>query len=735
MTDLSTLSLKEQCEEIWKATLAAEEEDRRARLVPPKIRIWTGDWNLVDTLDTEYSASFTWLDNEVGPGLTEIPLDDPLAKWIWQVAPRVARGEKLHVFITVDKDGARWSGRLHDHTVEKREDGTWVLVVRWLHDMSTLEHYLVWCNSFLPAFVQFPRVFFLAGPSIWGLKTALFLQIMRENATSNFALPDDPQDQSSAPATMMSNWPVAIKPTTFMDDLNAGTIWSVPNSRFKRWVDMAKDILEDAQLSIQVRRFIAGEDEQPIEGQTLRNGCLVVDIVDKSGYYTDTSNGGDPFLGLRRTFAQFAEDFVDAFEEDVVSPTVPDSYMVPGLRLTDKTCPYVIYLEGEETGIESSKFTFTPSTARQIVAGGHSFPFVNELISAAIQCVSGDTVIDGPDGGERIDVLAKRGGPFRIWSVTPSGERVAATAQFAFKKGRAELFRYTLANGCALTATARHRWLTRDGWTYAGDAPIGTEVASADLASRESVNEQPSEDIPDEAWIGVEDGNAVSYSRLISVESVGVRDFYDMRVPGWVNYSAERIFSHNTAGDLLAAAIVIPPIGGALDAVAQIFYWDTIAAWASIESTSRKTNGGWAAPFEVLASGSDRAYTLEMLLSIRKSLHETRSWFSHEINIRDGAPWFIGDNGKGHFFIGDRIGAQVIGTQVVGNGPTVLYVDDHTIYVDRVRELTLAWDRESPPEWVPVIGEKEKNKDRGQRALAQIAELGSLVQQLAVHGR
>lgn len=575
MTDVSTLTLEQQCELIWQTTLAAEEEDRRARLVPPLMRIWNGDLGLVGTLDSEYSASFTWLDNEVGPGQVDIPLDDPIAKWIYQVSPRIARGEKLHVFITVDKDGARWSGRLHDQVVEKREDGTWVLVVRFLHDMSALEHYLAWCNPFLPAFVQFPRVFFLAGPSIWALKTALFVNLMRENFTNNFALPDDPQNQSGAPATMMSNWPVVIKPTTFAQDMAAGTIWSVPNSRFKRWVDMAKDILEDAELSIQVRRFIAADDEQPIAGQTLRNGALVVDIVDKSGYYTETSNGGDPFLGLRRTFAQFAEDFVDVLEEDVVSPGIPASYSVPGLRLTDKTCPYVIYLEGEETGIESSKFIFTPSTAKQVVAGGHSFPFVNELISAAIQ----------------------------------------------------------------------------------------------------------------------------------------------------------------TAGDLLAAAIVVPPIGGAVDAVAQVFYWDTIAAWANVESAGRASKGGWAQPFEVLASGSDRAYTLEMLLSMRKALHDTRSWFSHEINIRDGAPWFIGDNGKGHFFIGDRIGAQVIGTQVVGNGPTVLYVDDHTIFVDRVRELTLAWDRESPAEWVPVIGEKEKNKDRGQRALAMVAELGSLVQQLAVHGR
>ncbi|WP_157978677.1 MULTISPECIES: Gp37-like protein [Nocardia] len=566
MTDLSTLSLEEQCREIWNVTLAAEEADRRARLEPPVMRIWTADWNLQGVLNSEYVANFQWIDNDAGTGLTEIPLDDDLAKWIWQVRQRIDAGEKRHVYITVEKDGAQWSGRIFDHGVEKREDGTRVLSVRWINDFDLLRKYLVWCNPFLPDFVQAPHAFFVPGPSIWSLKTCLFLNVMREQE-SFYELDDDPMDQGSVG---MSNWSVVVKPTTFLDDLNAGTIWSVPNSRFKYWTDMSKDILEDAQLSIQIRRFIEGEDEQPIAGETLRNGALVVDIVDKSGYYTDTSNGGDPFTGLARTFAQFAEDFIDEVIEDVVDPAAPDSYKVPGQRLTDKTCPYVVYLEGEETGIESGKFTATPNSAIQVVAGGHSMPFVNELISAAIQ----------------------------------------------------------------------------------------------------------------------------------------------------------------TAGDLLAAAVVIPPIGGAVDAVAQIFYWDSLFAWMHARSAGRVANSGWSRPFEVIAADGDRAYTLEALLSLRKSLHETRSYFSHEINIRDGAPWFIGDRGRGHFFLGDRIGAQVI-----GDYGTTMFVDDHTIYVDRVRELTLAWDRESPPEWVATIGDQEKNKDRGQRALGAIANLGGLVQQLAVHGK
>ncbi|MFC5791781.1 hypothetical protein ACFPPE_18205, partial [Agromyces tardus] len=314
------------------------------------------------------------------------------------------------------------------------------------------------------------------------------------------------------------------------------------------------------QLSVQVRRYIETDDDQPIDGETLRNGCLVIDIVDKSGYYSDTSNGGDPWLGLKRTFAQFAEDFIDTVQEPIVDPAVPDSYKIPGQRLTDKTTPYVVYLEGQETGIESSKFMYTPATAIQINSGGHSMPGVNEAISFAIQMV----------------------------------------------------------------------------------------------------------------------------------------------------------------GDLTAMIPGVPPVGGALDAILAPLYTDTLLAWVCVKSNARATNAGWSRLYEYFQTGADYAYTLESLMALRTGFHETRSWFSHEVLVRDGAPWYIGENGKGHYFIGDRIGAQVIGDFA------------NTIYVDRVTELTLAWDRDSFPEWKPTIGESEKNKDRGQRALGFVNNLFGLVKDLTV---
>ncbi|MEV6321366.1 hypothetical protein AB0M45_09240 [Nocardia sp. NPDC051787] len=106
------------------------------------------------------------------------------------------------------------------------------------------------------------------------------------------------------------------------------------------------------------------------------------------------------------------------------------------------------------------------------------------------------------------------------------------------------------------------------------------------------------------------------------------------------------------------------------------------------------------------------------MMALRKGLHDTRSWFSHEITVRDGAPFVIGENG--HWFLSDRIGATAPGD------------DTYTIRIDRVRELTLAWDRDIFPEWRPVIGEAGRTKDRGQRTLDLVADLVSGVHELGV---
>ncbi|MFC9769373.1 phage tail protein [Rhodococcus jostii] len=561
MPALDGATLLERCEQIWQATRAQERREALQRAEPPLCRLFDGEGHWQGEVAAEYVGRFEWIDNDTGNGLLEIPFDHYTARWIWDENGRIARGEKRNVVVTVDKDGARWSGLLQDCSVEKRSDGTVVLIARFLHDIEMLKHYSVPPNPFLPInLIQFPRVFMLAGGARWCLLLTLFLQVMREQ-TSLWTLPDDPLNPASWTSGLdMSNWSVVVAPHSFLSDLEDGILWSFVGSRFKNYFDLAKPIVEDAELSFQVRRYLDG-DEPPWPGANLRNGCLVVDLVDKSGFYTGTSNGGNLWDGLTRTVANFGADFIDTTQSLIADTDIPD-YAVPGLRRTDKRAPYVFYPEGQETGIQTSKFTRIPSTAIQINAGGQSMPGVNEAIRATIQAI----------------------------------------------------------------------------------------------------------------------------------------------------------------GDMTAMIPGVPPVGGIADALISPLFMDTVLAWHSVKSPARATNSGWIRKYEYFQDGADKAYTLSALMVIREGFYTTRSRFAHELSIADGSPWLVGDQGVGHFFVGDRIGAEIVGDWT------------GTMYVDRVTSLTLAWDRDNPADWMPVIGDNTALKDPAQRAMERLEGVLSSIQQLGVFG-
>ncbi|MEU1526350.1 phage tail protein [Nocardia rhamnosiphila] len=553
-----------ECEAIWAETEKHERRRQANRLAEPETRLWDGDWNMQGWLSGEYLADFEWVDNDTGAGVTEIPWDSWAAQWIWDEWGRLERGEKRNVHITVDTaNGARWSGRLEDVSPEKREDGSRVLVVNWLSDYETLKWYTVWSNAYLPAIFQWPRVFCLAGGARWTLLMALFMQIQRDELGRGgllWALPDDPLDPSTWGGSLdMSDWSVVVKPHSFMDDLEDGILWSILMSRFKNWHDLAKPILEDAELSVQWRRYLPG-DPDPIPGKTLRHGALVIDIVDKSGYYIGTSNGGTLWDGLARTVAQFASDFIDS-TLDLAADVDVAEYRVPGLFLTDRRKPYVVWLEGEETGIQRSKITRKPAKAVQVTVGGHSMTGVNEALEVAI----------------------------------------------------------------------------------------------------------------------------------------------------------------NMAGDLIAAAILVPPIGGALAAAVMPIMRDTILAWMAVKSIQRAQHAGWSRYFEWFQDGADRAYTLQSLLVLRAGFWATGSKFSAKVDVNDGSPWVLGDQGKGHCWVGDRVGFGLLGDRT------------GRIHVDRIKKIRMRYSDTEPLSFIPTIGDDSAQKDPAQRAMEKLEGVLSGLHDLGVY--
>ncbi len=554
-----TADLLDECEAIWQATEQHEREREMARNAPPEVRVWDGDWQLHGWLDAAYLGDYEWVDNDTGPGQTELPWDHYAAQWIWDEWGRIQRGEKRNVHITVDTaTGARWSGRLEHVTAEERDDGTSVLVIDWLSDFETVKWYTVWSNSFLPSALQFPRLFLLAGGARWCLLTALHLQIMREQQNW-WSLPDDPLSGAGWIPSDISNWSVVVKPHSFVDDLNDGITWSLLISTFKNWFDLAKPILDDAELSVVWRRYLATDDEQPIPGQTLRHGCLVLDIVDKSGYYTGTSNGGTLWDGLIRAVAQFAAGYIDTVEEEVADIDEP-FYKTPGVFGTVKSTPYVVWLRGRETGIQSSKFTRTPAKGVQVVVGGHSAYGVNEAIDAAIQM----------------------------------------------------------------------------------------------------------------------------------------------------------------AGDLVAAALFVPPVGGAIAALTAPLWTDVVLAWMNVKSLERAQNSGWSRYFEYFQDGADRAFTIQALLVLRAGFWATRNQIVVEATVNNGAPWVLGDQGKGHAWVGDRVGFGILG-DATGR-----------IHVDRIKRIRLRYSADDPLEYIPTIGDGQAKKDPAIRSTEKLASVLGAIHDLTV---
>ncbi|KIA59628.1 hypothetical protein [Nocardia vulneris] len=118
--------------------------DKERRLIPPLVRLWDGDFNLRGFVKKEYNGKFQFIDNDTGIGTLELPLNHYLSKWLVDVDAR----QTTNVHLTVDKDGARWSGSIDELLVIKDEQGKRFVRVLFKHDYEHAKHTLVYSNPF-----------------------------------------------------------------------------------------------------------------------------------------------------------------------------------------------------------------------------------------------------------------------------------------------------------------------------------------------------------------------------------------------------------------------------------------------------------------------------------------------------------------------------------------------------------------------------------------------------------
>jgi hypothetical protein len=175
----------------------------------------------------------------------------------------------------------------------------------------------------------------------------------------------------------------------------------------------------------------------------------------------------------------------------------------------------------------------------------------------------------------------------------------------------------------------------------------------------------------------------------------------------------------NMSGDIIAAMIGVPPIGGMLDSLLKPLYTDVFLAFMAWKDIDRAQSLGFSHYRERFAGDPGRAYSISALLMLRASLWATRETFTHKLTVLDGMPWIVGQQGFGQFYIGDRIGSTVRGTPL------------GKIYIDRVSEITLHWDRKTAPTWDITIGQR-KPFDPVAKAFERIQELMGAIHELGV---
>ena len=430
----------------------------KERTKPALTRLWDGDMVLQGEVAGELGGGFKFVENDAGPGHLKLPVDHYLAKWVTNFRGRA----KKNVHVTFDKQGARWSGRMVNYKVVRDKNGVAYLEITFIHDINELKHIRCWANPWLPAELQFPKAWAIFGPAKWCLLATLLANVQRiENGT--WMWPDDPGDVLGWFSMDTSDWTIVIKPFPFLGD-NSNTAFVF--SRFKSWFDVAKSVLEDAQLTLDVRRYLAGEDDLPWEGADVRHGALVVDIVDNSGWKEETSFIGSLLTGFERAFVSIAGDgMTEGINVITGDPTYPDEYYVPGWRGTRPSAPWVIFEESPFTGIESSEFLYYPAGDVQWVVGGHSAPGVNEGISAAIIGIGGfiGSLFGQSQIGPAIDAVAAPlytdvVAAFQVWK---DNDRADSLGDFHNKEGWAEGAdrAYTLA---ALVALRAFKFKTRE---------------------------------------------------------------------------------------------------------------------------------------------------------------------------------------------------------------------------------------------------------------------------------
>lgn len=367
-------------------------ERHAIRRAAPLVRFWTNNPDsspgllLRGSCRDSVAGKTPFRRNQFGSaGTIRLRLDHYISRWLISI-PNDPTAMK-NVVLTVDYAGGnkRWSGLLKNWKVVRSAAGIRYLEATFIDDLQFLQYMLGPPNPVLPIPIfQFPRVLPIFGPAKWAISIMIWLQLLRLEGNI-WTPPDDP---FAAPGGDMSTWQVLIKAKAF--DLDDSSLWTILATRMTRMDQVIADSLEDAQLVMTYRRILTVDGEVcPIEGVSCANGTLVLEVVDKSGYWNadGTGTGGGIAGGFERTIQSFLAGFVEDTSTAVSGGTQtiwPNEYYDTSYNGTAPGYPWVVVRDSDWTQMQTSQLVWGPATAARVIVGGDN-PMVDQLAKLAIE--------------------------------------------------------------------------------------------------------------------------------------------------------------------------------------------------------------------------------------------------------------------------------------------------------------------------------------------------------------
>jgi hypothetical protein len=165
--------------------------------------------------------------------------------------------------------------------------------------------------------------------------------------------------------------------------------------------------------------------------------------------------------------------------------------------------------------------------------------------------------------------------------------------------------------------------------------------------------------------------------------------------------------------------INVGSLGGALDTFLNPIYRDSILAHISVPLLLRVSKQGWGHYLETNSSNVTQAYTASSIMDLRARRRETDPDTAFTLQVANASPWLIGDNGFGHWWLGDRVGG------------TSRYLMPR-VFVRRNRNLSLDWGESKGLTIEATFGDTRNEKDAIERLTELVAKSMTGLQEIGL---